>query len=256
MHPMSKLFRLFINSQIKLSSWFDRLLPAKFRIDGYQDFAQSVMPRYLRNDSVIYDIGGGKWPFMTADLKTRFERCYVIGLDIDENELKSAPNGIYDRTIAADIMRYEGNGEGDLVVCLTLLEHVENVEAALRGIAGCIKRQGNACMFMPSKNAIYARVNKILPERVKRQILFTLFPHMRGHHGFPAYYNCCTPHDIKHIVRSLGFEVVEERHYYISSYFSFFFPLYFLWRVYLFLFYLIAREQAAETFGFVLRKVK
>lgn len=256
MHSLSKIFRLYINSQIKLGIWFDRLLPAKFLIDGYQDFAQSVIPRYLHENSVIYDIGGGKSPYMTADLKAKFENCYVVGLDIDENELKSAPRCIYNKTIAADITKYDGNSDGDLAICLALLEHVKNVEAGLRGIASCLNIQGYVCMFVPSKNALYAQINLILPEKMKRLILFTLFPDTRELHGFPAYYDRCTPQDIKRIVKSMGFEVVEERHYYISTYFSFFFPLYVLWRIYLLAFHWIAKEQAAETFGLVLKKVK
>jgi len=240
---------------MRLSICFDHLLPAKFCTDGYRDFALSVIPRYLRDNSVIYDIGGGKNPYMTADLKAKFENCYVIGLDMNKNELLSAPAGIYNKIIVSDISYYEGNKDGDEVICLALLEHVKNVEAGLRGIASCLKRQGYMFMFVPSKNALYARINVMLPERMKRMILFALFSHKRELHGFPAYYDRCTPHDIKRIVPSLGFEVVEEKYYYISSYFSFFFPLYFLWRIYLLVFYWIAKEQAAETFGMVLRKV-
>jgi len=66
MHALSKLFRLLINIQIKISNSFDMLLPAKFRINGYQDFARSVIPKYLRENSVIYEIGGGKRPCITA----------------------------------------------------------------------------------------------------------------------------------------------------------------------------------------------
>lgn len=255
-HVFSKLFRLFINSQIKISNQFDQLImPAKFLIDGYQDFARLVVPKYLRENSVIYDIGGGKRPYITADLKAKLKDCYVIGLDINANELKAAPSDIYDETIVADIMDYEGKMDGDLVISLALLEHVENVEVALRGVASCLKKQGQVLLFVPSKNALFARINKILPERLKRQILFTLFPHSQNTQGFPAYYDCCTPRDIKRIAQSMGFEVVDERHYYISSYFSFFFPLYLIWRFYILVFYLIAKEQAAETFGLVLKKV-
>ena len=256
MPSLYKILHLFIKSQIKLSNWFDCLLPAKFRIDGYQDYSQSVIPKYLRENLLIYDIGGGKNPYITAHLKSKYNNCYVIGLDIDENELKEAPDGVYDRTHVSDIMIYEGSGDGDLAICLTLLEHVRNVEAGLKGIASCLKRQGYLCIFVPSRNALYARINMILPEKVKRMILFTLFPHTRELHGFPAYYDRCTPHEIKYILKSIGFEVVEERNYYISSYFSFFFPLYLLWRFYLLFFYLIAKEQSSETFGMVLKKVK
>ncbi len=254
MHLLRELLNHFIINQIKISESFDRLImPAKFHIDGYQDFSRSVIPRYLRKNFVIYDIGGGKNPCITSDLKAVLN-CYIVGLDIDENELRAAPNGIYNKIICADIMKHEGNSNGDLVVSLALLEHVENVEAALRGMAGCLRDGGNLCLFLPSKNALFARINKRLPERTKRLILFSLFPNTKEKQGFPAYYDRCTPRDIKRIVQSLGFEIIEERYYYISTYFSFFFPLHLLWRFYFIIFYLIAGEQAAETFGMVLRK--
>ena len=58
MHTLHMQFRLFINIQIKFSNWFDCLLHAKFRIDGYQDFVRSVVPSYLHENHIIYDIGG------------------------------------------------------------------------------------------------------------------------------------------------------------------------------------------------------
>lgn len=257
MQGVTKLIRLLINSQMKLSNQFDRLvMPTEFQIDGYQNFARKVVPKYLRENSIIYDIGGGKRPYFTADLKAKFSNCYIIGIDIDNKELIAAPNGIYDKTIVADITDYDGGKDGDLVISLALLEHVENVEAAIRGIASCLRTGGKACIFLPSRNAIFARINKILPEKLKKAILFSLFPDTREAQGFPAYYDRCTPLDIKRIAQSMGFEVLEERHYYISSYFSFFFPLYLLWRFYLVLFYLMSKEQASETFGLVIKKVE
>jgi SAM-dependent methyltransferase len=255
MHPLGKLFRLFVNSQIKLSNWFDSLLPAKYSIDGYVNFSTTILPGYIRENSVIYDIGGGKNPYLTNEMKSRI-RCKVVGLDIDENELNAAPHAAYDKTIAADITEYKGNEDGDLVICMTLLEHVKDVEMALVGIRSCLKIGGICALFVPSKNAMFTRINRILPEKFKRQILFLLFPNAKKCQGFPAYYNRCTPSDINDIAQSLGFEILDERYYYISTYFSFFFPLYILWRIYLLGFHWIAKEQAAETFGFVLKKAK
>jgi SAM-dependent methyltransferase len=252
---LSEPFRLFINSQIELSNWFDRLLPAKYRIDGYKNFSSEVLPRYIRENLIIYDIGGGKNPYMASDIKSKLN-CKVIGLDIDKNELNSAPDGSYDETVVADITEYKGSEDGELVICMTLLEHVKNVEAALVGIRSCLKPGGLCILFVPSKNAIFAKINKILPENLKRQILFSIFPNAKKCQGFPAYYNLCTPSDIREIAQLLGFEILEERYYFLSSFFSFFFPLYLFWRIYLLAFHRIAKEQAAETFGLVLKKVK
>jgi SAM-dependent methyltransferase len=249
---LGELFRRFINSQVRISDWFDGLLPAKFSASSHQDFLQLVT-KYINNGTIIYDIGGGKNPFITLERKSNLN-YRVIGVDIDEDELKAAPVGVYDNTIVADITKYTGDMDGDVVICSTVLEHVESMEAALRGIGSCLKNGGYCAIFVPSKNALYARINRILPERLKRRILFSLFPDSRSLSGFPAYYDHCTPQDVKQIAKSLGLEVLEEKYYYKSKYFSFFFPLYLLWRIYLLVFYFIEKEQAAETFIMVLKK--
>jgi hypothetical protein len=48
--------------------------------------------------------------------------------------------------------------------------------------------------------------------------------------------------------------VVRKRLYYTSSYFSFFFPLYFVWRIWIIVFRAVAATQSAETFSMTLRK--
>ena len=50
-----------------------------------------------------------------------------------------------------------------------------------------------------------------------------------------------------------GLEVEEERTYFITDYFSFFFPAYFVWHIWILLFYLIAGDQA-QSFCMALRK--
>ncbi len=252
---LRKVTRSFINSQIILSNLFDLLLPVRYRLDGYSDFSNVVIPKYIKSNSVIYDIGGGKNPYISNELKSEIN-CRVIGLDIDEIELNAAPIGSYDKIIAEDITKYQGNEDGDLAICMALLEHVKDVEAALAGIRSCLKTGGVCALFLPSGNAIFAKINKILPENLKKQILFALFPNAKDRQGFPAYYDHCTPREVQEIAQSLGFEILDKRYYYVSSYFSFFFPLYLLWRIYMLAFQWIAKEQAAETFGLILKKVE
>ena len=56
------------------------------------------------------------------------------------------------------------------------------------------------------------------------------------------------------MARAAGLEVETEKHYFVSSYFEFFAPLYVLWRIWMLVFRRVAGAQAAETFAMALKK--
>ncbi|MCH9646625.1 MAG: class I SAM-dependent methyltransferase [Deltaproteobacteria bacterium] len=242
-----------VNSQRWLSRQFDKLLPEKCRVDGNQDFLHSLVPKYLGQGLTLYDVGGGKNPFLSPQRKAALE-ARVIGIDINPDELGRAPAGSYDQVFVADIAEFQGSGEADLVICQAVLEHVRDVEGAFTGLASLLKPGGLALIFVPSRNALFARLNILLPEKAKKALLSALYPDSRKNRGFPAFYNSCTPAGFKDLAARNHLHPIEERYYFISSYFSFFFPAYLLWRLWVFVFHIFYREQAAETFSFVLRK--
>jgi 2-polyprenyl-6-hydroxyphenyl methylase/3-demethylubiquinone-9 3-methyltransferase len=248
------ILNALVSSQVRICRAFDGLLPEKYRVDGNQDFITSFAPKYLRPGLCVYDVGGGKQPYVSVERKMALG-LVVVGLDIDQHELERAPAGAYDRVIAADITRFRGSGEADLLICQALLEHVRDVRQAFAAIASILKPGGTAAIFVPSRNAVYARINRLLPEWLKRKILFALFPDTNRAQGFPSYYDRCTPKDFRRLAAEHGLGVVEETHYYISGYFTFFFPLHFVWRIWVLFYHALAREQAAETFCMALRRV-
>jgi SAM-dependent methyltransferase len=248
------LMRRFIDWQTRVSRAFDRCIDQKYRIDGYGDFKSTVLPQYIGRGMVIYDIGGGSRPFVDSAAKT-LQDLTVMGLDIDQNELEAAPTGIYDRKICADLTGYVGRNDADLVICRSTLEHVRDTERAFAALASIVRPGGRIAVFVPSRNALFARLNLFLPERLKRFLLFNIFPHKaEGHDGFRAYYDRCTPKDFRTMALRHGLEVELEKLYFASSYFSFFAPLYVLWRLWVLGFHRIAGDQAAESFVMVMRK--
>jgi 2-polyprenyl-6-hydroxyphenyl methylase/3-demethylubiquinone-9 3-methyltransferase len=247
------LTRSLIHSQRQLTLAFDRILPRDILIDGNRDFLESLAPAYLTQNAVVYDAGGGKNPYLSRARKSEME-LRVVGIDIDSEELAAAPAGLYDRTITADITCFKGDGDGDLVVCQALLEHVRDTGAALSSIASILKPGGRALIFVPSRNAVYARLNLLLPESLKRRILFSIFPEMRRDHGFPAFYDRCTPRQFRRMADANGLDTEECRVYFHSDYFRFCSPLHAIWRLWMLAFRAVAGEQAAETFSLVLRK--
>ncbi len=247
------MLKSFLKSQKWLSKQFDRLFPEKFRLDGQTDYQKNIVPAYLKENLFVYDIGGGKRPYLNPGEKKRY-KAEVIGLDISAEELNSAPEGAYDQKITADIACYRGAGNADLIICQSLLEHVHDIEAALAAFQSILKPGGLALVFVPSRNALYARLNMLLPQVVKKKLLFTFFPESKVKLGFPAYYQKCTPRALKKVSADCNFSVIDVSYYYNSVYFRFFFPFQLLWRTWLLLYFAIYREQAAETFTLVLKK--
>lgn len=249
-----KLLRAFLEQNIKISRALDSLLPERLRTDGNKYFVAHVVPTVLERGMTVYDLGGGSNPCIRPELKQRLG-LRVVGLDISVEELASAPQGAYDRTIAADLCTLRGAGDADLVICQATLEHVHDTPGAIRAIAETLAVGGRACIFAPSRNAAFARLNLLLPERVKTALLFSLFPHKAtGHDGFKAFYDRCTPRDIEALARDNGLSVEQCHLFWFSSYFLILTPVYAVWRVAQCFAWLVLRNDAAETFAYVLGK--
>jgi SAM-dependent methyltransferase len=247
------LLRRILDSQIRWSRSIERRLPADLTTDGYADFASRVVPAYLEKGQVVYDIGGGKRPYVSAQQKTALGLT-IVGVDISQEELDRAPPGVYDRTICADISRLRGDGDADLLICLAVLEHVRDVASAFFAIASCLKPGGRALIFVPSRNAPFARLNLMVPEGLKRRVLYSVFPQSRGHQGFPSYYDRCTPRNFAILAADAGLRVDDQKLYFVSTYFYALFPAYIIWRLSKHLLYLFDKRAAAETFAMVLSK--
>lgn len=247
------LLRTFMNTNINLRKWFDQqFLPSSFIKDGNKDFIVEMAPSYLRQGMKIYDVGG-EAALRIHQKKTAL--CLnIVGIDISQTELDRAPVGGYDETVCADIVNIHGAGDGDLVICQAVLEHVKDTEGALRSIASLLMPGWRALIFVPSRNAVFARLNVLLPEKLKRKILYGVYSNARAAQGFPSFYHKCTPDDFIAMAKHNGLAVIESRYYYISSYFSFLFPVYLVWRIWVVIFKSIAGHQAAETFSMVLVK--
>jgi 2-polyprenyl-6-hydroxyphenyl methylase/3-demethylubiquinone-9 3-methyltransferase len=131
---------------------------------------------------------------------------------------------------------------------------VKDNSAAFLSIASLLKKGGKALIFVPSRNALYARLNVILPEKLKKKMLHTIFPESQSHQGYPSYYDRCTPLQFRALAAFNGLSLVEEKVYYSSGYFTFFFPLHLIWRMWIIVYRAFAGMQAAETYTMVLRK--
>jgi 2-polyprenyl-6-hydroxyphenyl methylase/3-demethylubiquinone-9 3-methyltransferase len=248
------IIRRFIAWNRTLSKKFDAVLvPRSWTVDGLKDYVHTVVPPLVQPDSNICDVGGGKRPFVGLEIPKQ-KRQYITGIDIDKAELEAAPNGIYDQIFVSDIGAKQlpvKASTATLVICEAVLEHVQDNTQAIRNMAKITKKGGEIALFIPSRNALFAVINRYLPEKVKRKLLFSIFPEYEHAQRFPAYYNHCTPKAMRKLLEQNGIEIAQVRCYYFSTYFSFFLPAHVFWRFYQLMSFLILRENAAESFSIV-----
>ena len=252
-----------MNWNRRASRTFDKyFVPNSWKIDGLQDYVHEVVPPLIQNDSRICDVGGGKRPFVGLEVPKQ-KGHHIIGIDIDKTELDAAPQGVYDKVIVSDIGATilppevtKKAVKADLIICEAVLEHVADNAQAVRNIAGLADDGGKIALFIPSRNALFAIVNRYLPEKLKRAILFTIFPETAHAQGFPAFYDHCTPREMRRLFEANGVRVDTLKCYYFSTYFSFFLPAHMFWRLFQLISYVFLRENAAESFSIVGTKDK
>jgi SAM-dependent methyltransferase len=248
-----KIFSKILTLQKHLSNAFDRLLPDHFRQDGHKTFRREFAPFYLRDGIEVWDVGGGKVPYVDAATRKRFN-IHSVGLDISEAELAAAASWTYDEVFVSDITKFVGRGTADLIICQAVLEHVSDTKAALSAFKTILRPGGVALAFVPARNSCFARLNLMLPEKLKRKLLKIFHSEGQGGQGFPAYYDRCTAPEFRRMCNEHGLEIIDERLYHESGYFRGVFPIHVLWRLWILLAFKLDPARWAETFSIALRK--
>ena len=189
---------------------------------------EKVVVGYMnaRPNQIILDIGGGKsCPF--AQYRDPRLNARIIAVDVSREALEN--NHDVDEKRVADVTQGLpfGNGEVDLIVSRTVLEHLQNPEAFIGIARRILKRNGYFITLFPSKFAPFAFLNVLLPEKVSTKLLSYFFPESRSLTGFPAFYEKCYYSAIKSLLEKHGFVTLDTYlSYYQSHYFRFFVPLF------------------------------
>ena len=244
-----RILRIFVNINIycskvfEMAFWFnknDKKLLYKF-------FDQ------IRTNSKVADVGGGKKPAKNIVNRTDLSCAKYDGYDIDIDELTQAKKYyseifVTDLTISGNVAKETY----DYVVCLNTLEHVKDASNAVENLANMLSNGGFLYLKLPCRHALFAQLNLILPNELKKSVMHLIFPSKIGD-GFQAYYHKSTPNEMIKVCTESGLEVVHMAYVRWSSYFSFFFPLYVIWRIYTLVQRLCLRDYC-ESFEIILRK--
>ncbi|HXX57407.1 MAG TPA: class I SAM-dependent methyltransferase [Thermodesulfovibrionales bacterium] len=185
-----------------------------------------------RPNQIVVDIGGGNvCPF--ASHRDPQGNSRIIAVDVSMDAL--IDNLDVDEKIVIDT-REElpfRDDEVDMVVSRSVLEHLENPDRFVMHSHRILRKNGYFIHLFPSKFALFALINRMLPRTLSKKMLYLLFPESKGIGGFPAFYNKCYYSAMKSLLEKNGFELIDVHvSYFQSGYFGFFVPLFVLSSLY------------------------
>lgn len=219
--------RKFIALNVSLSGKFEKV----FSFNSDDAILLRKFCETFGSDIRVADVGGGKKPaknIVGAELPSEIT---YDGYDISLDELQIAKEH-YSDIFQLDLTDESSTPQKqyDAVICLNTLEHVRDVSSSIQTLSHMVADGGKLYLKLPSRYALFAQLNLLLPNDLKKKILHKVFPHKSGD-GFPAYYDKSTPNRIVEICKENNLQLVEKNLVKWSSYFSFFLPLYVMWRL-------------------------
>jgi hypothetical protein len=214
------MLKQFIGWNQKASNWLERTFPGTFSSPSYEEELRSRIARDIEqfHASVILEVGGIDRPL----LKRCLEYIY-IGLDI---EVRPECVRVYDRFLVQSI-ETQVNMKADMVISITLLEHVPDNNAAIRCIFNVLEPGGVTHHYVPSKWHPYAIALRMVGSTWQKRLISMLRPTAIGEAGYPAHFNYCSPSEMIRLFHRHGFTDINMRIFYrANDYFRFFFPAY------------------------------
>ena len=107
----------------------------------------------------IYEAGGGSTSFLPFDV---LSRAHVTVVDIDPEQIRN--NDYADVKILGDIQTHRFASESfDLITCYNVIEHLPDVEAALRGFCTALRKGGLVLIGAPNPRSLSGVVTRFSP---------------------------------------------------------------------------------------------
>jgi ubiquinone/menaquinone biosynthesis C-methylase UbiE len=222
----SGLLRAFIDANRRLSAWLEPRLP-QARPNPF-DVYDRLLAESIRglDGPLIADIGGGR-SCTFASLVDRSRGDRIVAVDISEEELRHNTDVDDKRCADAGQSLPFRDGEIDLLVSRTVLEHVADVETFVAE-AGRVMRDGGLMIHLvPCRYAPFAVLARIVPFSLAKSVLHVLRPDTLGVVEFPVFYSDCYYSGMLRLLKRYGFRDARiYLSYYQSDYFNAFFPGY------------------------------
>jgi len=217
---LGRLIRAFINVNRASARWLERRAPGVFAgVDCYAPLC-SAIDRTLQTEPVsrILEIGGIDRPLLRKSPDYEY-----IGVDI---ESFADTDRTYDRFFIQSIEQ-PVDVAVDLAISNTVLEHIPNNRLAISNIFGALRNGGSTHHYVPSKWHPYSILLRLIGPKAQRYLISQIRPEAMDVSGYVAFFNQCSPAEMRAQFGENGFVDIEIRCFYrANGYFDSFLPLY------------------------------
>lgn len=217
------MLRRFIAWNRAVAGRMARWSPALFGVT--ESYHEDLMVRIQSRLAVavgqrVLEVGGIDRPLLKKS------DSYVYhGIDIEEQETCHQK---YDHFLVQSI-EDPVPGSYDLIISITLLEHVPDNSASILSMRNALGPGGEMHHYVPSKWHPYSIALRIIGPTLQRKLIPVLRPGAEDVTGYPAFFSHCTVLSMTQLCDEVGFTEIRATPYYrANDYFSFFLPLFIL----------------------------
>jgi len=211
-----------VSLNVKSTRSFDRQFPRLVQGGNYRDEMLSFIDSFIsqKEFSHVLEVGGIDRPLLK-----RSERIEYDGLDI---EYKDRCRDLYDHFIVQSIEEAIP-GTYDLILSIALLEHVSDNTLSIGQMHKALRTGGRIVHYTPSKYHPYSLILRLAGPKIQKRLIRILRPWAAQVTGYPAFFDKCSPREMKKILSALGFREIRVIPFFrANDYFRFFVPAYIL----------------------------
>jgi SAM-dependent methyltransferase len=194
-------------------------------IDGTVAFFNRVNS-LLKPSFVVLDVGCGRGTYAEDSVPLRKNLrimkgkvSRVIGIDVDQG---AQDNPFLDEfhLIQGDSWPVNDNSI-DLIICDSVLEHIDNPDTFFAEIRRVLKHGGLLCIRTPNRWSYIALAATLIPNKYHSEVTSIVQDGRKEEDVFPTVYKCNSVKRLRHIMNKSGFECVVYSYEAEPSYFAF-----------------------------------
>jgi SAM-dependent methyltransferase len=245
---MKKVAEKIVSYNVKQTHSFDRRFPHLVRSDCYINKITSLIDSIIKQKEFcdILEVGGIERPLLKKS-----ERLQYDGLDI---EYKDTYKQFYDHFMVQSIEETIPRTY-DLIISLAVLEHISDNTSSIIQMYKALRTGGCIIHYIPSKYHPYSLVLRLVGPKMQKKLIKTLRPWAEQTTGYPAFFNKCSPREMKKISMAAGFNKINIIPFFrANDYFRFFAPAYILVTLWENICRILKCEQLCSGFIIIARK--
>ena len=168
----------------------------------FQHYSREVN-RYAVTAERILDVGCGH---TAPDLEAIDTTCCKVGVDLDPHLRPSAAPSVEFVRATSETLPF-AEGTFDLVICKSVLEHLDTPESAFREIGRVLRRGGHAVLLTPNRWDYVSMLSTLVPNRLHPWVV-RMTTGRAEEDTFPTRYRANTAKRIRGLAQDTGLDVV------------------------------------------------